>query len=673
MAREQHRRTLIAALLLAVSYYLGVHAGFALTSEHAPVALLWPPNALLLAALLLSPKRAWPVLIAAALPAHVLAEMSAQVPLSMVLCWFVSNVAEALIGACFIRGVLHRPPQFEHFRDLVVFLIGAPLLGAFVSSFLDAGFVAAIGWRYSDFWTVWRSRLLSNVLATLALVPLVINLAQSGGRLWRRPAVLHIVETAVLLLGLWVTCALVFLKTQPGPDDLMHLYMPLPFLIWAAMRLSVSGVSLCVASVAAFAMSGMLQGRGPFSSGEPLADVMALQVFLIIAAVSVLLQCVSLSELRNARQIAIQRGERLQLALGAARMGIWSWEVGSQQLTWSSSSYDLAGQELQSETTMTRLVERIHPDDRTNVSAAFARVANGAEHLDVEFRWSGAGEPGWAAAIGKVWQGDGTRRVLGVHMNVSERKQQELQMHQQREQLLHLSRVAMLGELSGALAHELSQPMTAILANAQAAHRSLQHGADFEVREIIEDIVAENKRAAAVIRRLRALFVRGASDAEPVDINECVRDVLSLSHSDLVARNIAVEVQLAPNLPSVRADRIQLQQVLLNLILNACDAMSDNNPGERSLSIVTQLTEQGEVGIEVCDRGSGIDDVERVFEPFFTTKQHGLGLGLAICHTIVSTHRGRLWATNNPDRGATMHIVLPVAGPSERRRRSIPG
>lgn len=671
--REQHRRTLIAALLLAVSYYLGVHAGFALTLEHAPVALLWPPNALLLAALLLSPTRAWPVLIAATLPAHVLAEMSAQVPLSMVLCWFVSNVTEALIGACLIRGYLHRPPQFDRFRDLVVFLSGASL-GTFVSSFLDAGFVAAVGWRYSDFWTVWQARLLSNVLATLALVPLVVNLAQNRGRLWRQPAVRDIVETAVLLLGLWGTCALVFLKTYPGPDDVMRLYMPLPFLVWAAMRLSVSGVSLCVASVAAFAISGMLQGRGPFSSGVAHVDLMGLQVFLIIAAVSLLLQCVSLSELRNARHTAIQRGERLQLALSAARMGIWNWEVGSPRLRWSNSANDLAGQELQSETTMARLLERIHPDDRSNVSAAFASVSKGVEHLEVEFRWSNTGEPDWAVAIGKVWQGDGTRRVLGVHMNVSERKQQELQMHQQRDQLLHLSRVAMLGELSGALAHELSQPMTAILANAQAAQRSLQGGgAGFEVREIIEDIVAENKRAAEVIRRLRALFARGTSDAAPVDINECVRDVLSLSHSDLVARNVSAEVQLAGNLPSVWADRIQLQQVLLNLILNACDAMCDNNPGERYLRISTRLTEQGEVGVEVCDRGSGIGNIERIFEPFFTTKHHGLGLGLAICRTIVSAHRGRLWATNNPDRGATMHIVLPVEGLIERRQRPTPG
>jgi C4-dicarboxylate-specific signal transduction histidine kinase len=244
-------------------------------------------------------------------------------------------------------------------------------------------------------------------------------------------------------------------------------------------------------------------------------------------------------------------------------------------------------------------------------------------------------------------------------MDVSERKQQELHMREQREQLWHLSRVAMLGDLSGALAHELSQPMTAILANAQVARGRLPEGSVAEAREIIEDIVSETKRAADVIRQLRALFSRGASAATSVDINECVRGVLSLGHSHLISRDIALEVQLASALPTVRADRVQLQQVLLNLVFNACEAMSDS-PEERYLRITTRLTEEGDVSIDVYDRGVGIGNVEKIFEPYFTTKNHGLGLGLAICHTIVSAHGGRLWATNNLDRGATMHIVLPA-------------
>ena len=657
--REQRRHAAIAALLLAFGYFLGARAGFALTLKQVPVALLWPPNAVLLSGLLLSPKRLWPVLIAAALPAHVLAEMSAQVPLTMMLCWFVSNVTEALVGALAIHAYLHRAPQFDRFRDLVVFLIGAPFLGTFVSSFLDAAMVVAVGWRDSDFWIVWRTRLLSNMLATLTLVPLIVNLAQTRVRYFGRRAVRDIVETAALLVGLWGTCALVFWKSHPEPNELMLTCLPVPFLAWAAMRLGVSGVSLCVASVAAFAISGVLEGRGPFTLGDPLSDAMALQVFLIIVAASLLLQCASLGELRNARHIAVQRGERLRLALAAARMGIWDWEVGAHRLTWSDSASDFAGQE-QDETTLTGLLQRIHPDDRSRVSDAFTAISNGGDKVDVEFRWWGRGDVVWSTAIGKVERFEGGRRILGVHMDVSERKQQELHLREQREQLWHLSRVAMLGDLSGALAHELSQPMTAILANAQVARGRLPEGAVAEAREIIEDIVSETKRAADVIRQLRALFARGASAATSVDINECVRGVLSLGHSHLVSCDIDLQLQLAPALPRVRVDNVQLQQVLLNLILNACEAMSANTPDERYMRITTCLSEEGDVSIEVYDRGVGIGDVDRIFEPYFTTKNHGLGLGLAICHTIVSAHRGRLWATNNLDRGATMHIVLPA-------------
>src|SRR5262249_33534562 len=161
-----------------------------------------------------------------------------------------------------------------------------------------------------------------------------------------------------------------------------------------------------------------------------------------------------------------------------------------------------------SETTMMEMLERIHPDDRATVSAAFSAVLDGADELEVEFRWSNpidaSGDDGWAAAIGKVAHDSEQRRILGVHINVSDRKQQEMQMQEQREQLSHLSRVAMLGELSGALAHELSQPLTAILANAQAARHRLLQGSLDEVQEIIEDIVTDNKRAGEVIRRLRA-------------------------------------------------------------------------------------------------------------------------------------------------------------------------
>jgi PAS domain S-box-containing protein len=252
--------------------------------------------------------------------------------------------------------------------------------------------------------------------------------------------------------------------------------------------------------------------------------------------------------------------------------------------------------------------------------------------------------------------------------DITERKRSEAAAEEQRRQLAHLGRVALLGELSGALAHELNQPLTAILANAAAARRLLtREPLDVaQLREIVEDVIRDDQRAGAVISRLRALLERGEMQTHPVDLNEIVRDVLSLTHSDLIGREVPVETRLEPSLPRVMGDRVQLQQVVLNLLVNACDAMSGAPAAERRLTIVTESGDAG-VQLSISDRGTGISDerLDQIFQPFVTSKKHGLGLGLAICRSIAAAHNGRLWAVNNPDGGATFHLALnAVEGPA---------
>jgi two-component system, LuxR family, sensor kinase FixL len=257
--------------------------------------------------------------------------------------------------------------------------------------------------------------------------------------------------------------------------------------------------------------------------------------------------------------------------------------------------------------------------------------------------------------------------VLASIIDISERKQAELERARQRNELAHLSRVTMLGELSGSLAHELNLPLTAILSNAQAAQRILANGEGdlAEFREILNEIVSEDKRAAEVIRRLRLLLKKGEVQQHSLRINKVVRDVLRLMRGDLINQRVTVDIELAQNLPAVTGDPIQLQQVLLNLMVNACDAMTDCNTPERRLLIRSGI-ENGSsaVIVSVTDWGGGIPEekTEQIFEPFFTTKTKGMGLGLSVCRSIIAAHRGELWATNNADRGATFHFSLPTGG-----------
>ncbi|MCX6926989.1 MAG: ATP-binding protein, partial [Verrucomicrobia bacterium] len=249
----------------------------------------------------------------------------------------------------------------------------------------------------------------------------------------------------------------------------------------------------------------------------------------------------------------------------------------------------------------------------------------------------------------------------------AERRQAEEKAQQQHEELAHLSRVTTVSELSGSLAHELNQPLAIILTNAQAALRLLaQQPPDLaEAREIIADIVSEDQRAGEVIRRLRSLLKHGETNLQPLTVNGIVEEALQLSRNSLIGRGVTVHRSLAPNLPQVQGDHIQLQQVLLNLILNACDAMSAHPPVGRQLTVATAHRD-GTARISVSDTGCGLPpDVERIFHPFYTTKKHGLGLGLSICRSIITAHKGRLWAENSVAGGAVVHVELPAVKEGE--------
>ena len=255
---------------------------------------------------------------------------------------------------------------------------------------------------------------------------------------------------------------------------------------------------------------------------------------------------------------------------------------------------------------------------------------------------------------------------LGYRVNnrdVTERKLTQEEANRLREELAHLTRSATLGELTASLAHELGQPLTAILSNAQAAQRFLAGDTPDveEIREIVKDIISDDQRASEVVHRLRAMMKKEPKKLEPLQINEVIREVENLIKSDALIRNIVVELDLDVDLPEVLGDRIQLQQVILNLIMNGFEAMMEKKPEKRRLVIRTKLHDKENIEVAVKDSGEGIEKrkEKELFEPFYSTKSEGLGMGLAIVHSTIETHGGRVWATNNRDHGATFYFTLP--------------
>jgi two-component system sensor kinase FixL len=267
----------------------------------------------------------------------------------------------------------------------------------------------------------------------------------------------------------------------------------------------------------------------------------------------------------------------------------------------------------------------------------------------------------------RTWRDDLVQRLRlfgEMFANSLSRKQAELEAQGLRNDLAHAGRVATIGELTASLAHELNQPLTAILSNAQAGQRVLQTTpVDLEeVGEILGDIVEDDKRAAEVIRRLRSLLSKGDPQMRPLDINEALDEVARLVGGDAVVRGVSIRLDLADGLPPVLGDRVQLQQVALNLVLNGMDAMRESDTRARVLVLRTARAGAKTVRVDVQDSGAGINEgnMTKVFQTFYTTKPDGMGIGLAISRSIVDLHGGRLEAHNNPTGGATFSFTLPI-------------
>jgi PAS domain S-box-containing protein len=779
-------RRLYAAVLVFLAYFAGAKLGLALTLSPSPISVLWPPNATLLAALLLAPTGMWPLLIAAAFPAHVAAELQGGVPPVMVLCWFVSNATEALIGAVCVRRFAGNHVRLDSVPEVGIFLVFAAFVAPFVSSFVDAGFVTLIGWGTSSYTELWKTRFFSNVLATLTIVPAIVTCARLDLSALRHAGFAQISEGVLLAAGLLLATVIAFdidLSTPGVPSAL--LYLPLPFLFWAALRFGPAGSSVSFAFVALLAIWGAAHGHGPFSSIAAVDSAHAMQFFLTFIAVTFLVLAAFVHERRKADSSLRSSEERFATAFHASpdAMAITRKsdgrfiEVNERWLTMFGHTRDqVIGRNVEDlklfsdnaarEKAYTALNEqgRVHDlelDLRTaSADVIHSRVATCAVEMEGERRFitiirddterrraeialresearfrsladtapvliwmSDIGKActffnqGWLDFTGRtleqelgygwtesvhahdlkrcvaVYTGafderrpfamdyrlrrrDGTYRwvtntgvpriapdgtflgYIGSCVDITDR----YELQSSRQALAHVTRISMMGELAASLAHELAQPLTAITTNVQAAQSFMSDGVmdAAELRTMVDDIAQAGNRAGEVIQRMRSLARKGDFEVTPLDVSSVVREVSVLLQTDTIVRGVHLSMTHGAGL-TVRGDRVQLQQVMLNLLLNAFDAVKELPASEREVTVHAERKDDT-VHVRVSDCGPGLsaESLDKAFTPFFTSKRDGVGLGLSISRSIIEAHGGRLTAVNNPFRGATFEFTLPL-------------
>jgi signal transduction histidine kinase len=537
--------------LLAATYYLAARLGNAFRFQNSPIGVVWSAGAVVVSALLLTPRSRWWMVLVTASLAHV----AAMYPVAPAWRWgwqIVNQAAFTATTAALLQRVPGLPLHFGNRRQVFAFTaIAFTIPGVFgltTPVFVQSLF--GFDTTYTPPGALLRA-MLANATALFVTVPVVLLWAQYGIRRVNELEPRRVFEATLIMVSL-LAVGIVAFGTGPEiarfPSLLLWIFPPL---VWAAVRFGPVGAATSLFCIAALSIWGTAEQLGPFVLTADMDRVLSLQLFWIVIGPPIMLL------------------------------------------------------------------------------AAVIREREDAEHV----------------------------------------------LHEQRNQLAHVTRVATVGELSGALAHELHQPLTSILANAQAAIRLLdRQPPDLgEVREILEDITQQDKQAASVITRLRSFLKEGECHVEQLMVENLVRDALTLSRSAVRLSGVDVQTQFSVGLPRIWGDPVQLLQVMVNLVVNGCEAMSLTSAADRCLRLRAASLGPTHVEVTVADYGVGLPSgrEDHVFEPFFTTKDKGLGLGLAIGRSIVTAHGGRLWGENNGGRGATFHLVLPTERAHGARDRVI--
>jgi PAS domain S-box-containing protein len=627
------------------------------------MAVLWPPNVLLLVAFLLSPTRFWPLIVFFALVSQIAVAATISIPIGRSLAMFTGNLSQPLLAAAVLRRLGYREDMLDSLKGATAFLLVAVTLAPAAASTLSAMTLTVTGWT-ADPWGHWRMRYVTNVLSTIVLVPPLLTFFRSHAA--PRPFPPNVAEFLLLLACLVTSEQIVSTIATPLTVSPL-LFAPLPFLLWATVRFGQAGLGivLCVTTLVRY-FAG--EHPGHLLSSAPDA-IVATQLTLIAMALPLVVLAALLSERRQAEEALRTGHTRYGMATMAGSVGVWDWNLRTNEMYVDPSLKKILGfadQEIPNR--FEDWEARVHPQDGEKVLAATQSHLEGRERsFEVTRRMLHRdGSVRWFLTRGVVVERHDGRpaRMIGTEMDITAQKDAEEALEEAKAELGRLTRLSEMGGLTSAIAHEVNQPLCAIVTNASAALRWL--GSDSpdlsQVRDALTDVVCDGKRASELIRRTRGLFERREIERRPVDVNNVIYSALGLTRGAIESGRIVVVTDLASRLPLVKADQVQLQQVFCNLIINAVESMARVPARELLLRIETSHHDGSGIHAKVIDCGEGFsgEDPERVFRPLVTTRPEGMGIGLSMSRIIVEMHGGRLWATPNATSGATFHIMLPL-------------
>jgi signal transduction histidine kinase len=649
-------------LLVFIGYALGAQLGMLLRLPDTITSVVWPPNAILTTALLFTPPRRWPLVFASAFPAHLLVELG-TFPWPLVLAFFVTNCSEAVLAGLGVWLFSDAPSRFDTLSRVTVFLIWGVVFAPVVSSFFDAAVATVFGGQ--DYWSVWNVRVNANALGAVAIVPALSGVLHTSYRELRTWPRRRLREATKIAAGLLVAALVV--ATDIGNDGFAGapLALFLPFMLWAAVKFGTAGAGLTLLATVLAAIGATVYGHGLLEYVPPNDRVRVLQLALTVVALP--LMCLAaLVEERQRAQDALRISDVLKsaildslpshvavldrdgriIAVNEGRMGAYEGvpRVGDSYLdVWAAGAHS-------GESSAINALKGVRDVlDGTNTRFSMEYSAHARD-----------GDSWWLMRAGPLKRPAGGAVV--THTDVTESHRAELDARRNRDELAHLSRVFVVNELTTSLSHQLSQPLTGIVGNAQAGRRLLdvKRTSVGDLRPIFTDILSDAARATDLVRGLRDMMRKGPGEQEAVAINAVVQDTSKLVMSDAVIRGVSLQLDISPSLPHVKGNRVQLQQVILNVLLNALDAVTSRSEFPRIIKLATYRREPDGVVISVSDNGPGLPaDADAIFEAFYTTKPTGTGLGLSIARSIVEAHGGTIHARNRQGGGAVFQMTLP--------------